>query len=212
MPKGEDWTRKELEEEILSKYRAVTIPVDVRFEGKHRVLDMSAVEGMLRSAKLISLADCSCREKVKGCERPLDVCLCIDSDAEELIEKKRAKKVTLPEALVALKRASEAGLVHVSYLEIGKDRPQIFCSCCTCCCHSMAALVRFGYSDAVVRSDRIALQDESLCDSCGICVERCQFGAREITDKTLAYDSSRCFGCGVCISSCPVDAITLGPR
>ncbi len=47
MPKGEDWTRKELEEEILPKYKAVTIAVDVRFEGKHRVLDLSAFEGVL---------------------------------------------------------------------------------------------------------------------------------------------------------------------
>jgi len=212
MTKKGDWTRKELKEDILSKYKAITIPVNIKTTGRNKVLDLSAVEKILRSARLISLTDCGCRERVKGCDRPLDVCLSIDDDAQQLIDKGEAKKVTLAVALKALERASDAGLVHMAYLEIGKAKPQIICSCCSCCCHSMSALTRFGFDDAVVSADKVAVQNDALCDDCGICVARCQFKARKMTHKKLSFNSSKCFGCGVCLASCPTSAISLVPR
>lgn len=212
MRKKGDWTRKELEEEILSNYRAATIPVDIRFVGKNWILDMTAVEKMLRSARLISLMNCECRQTVEGCHRPLHVCIRLDSDAKNAIKTQGAKKVGLREALAALRIAHEAGLVHMAYLEKGKKRPLVICSCCSCCCGTLSALVRFGYKDAVVRSDKIAVQQPELCDDCGECVPRCQFKARQITRGKLKYESAKCFGCGVCLSSCPTGAITLVAR
>ena len=47
---------------------------------------------------------------------------------------------------------------------------------------------------------------------CGLCVDRCQFGARELVHGSLSIDQDPCFGSGLCVSSCPTYAITLVAR
>lgn len=54
-----------------------------------------------------------------------------------------------------------------------------------------------------------AVIDENACVHCGICVEKCRFGA--ILDKGKSYyvDEYNCEGCGVCQYVCPKDAVRL---
>ena len=49
-----DWTREELETDIIGKMKAVTIPVNISFKGKQKILDMSELGEILRNAKVIS--------------------------------------------------------------------------------------------------------------------------------------------------------------
>jgi hypothetical protein len=65
---GKDWTRRELEEEIVGEMTATTIPVNVSFDGKQRFLDMGEeVEAILRRAEVIVQHECGCRERVGNC-------------------------------------------------------------------------------------------------------------------------------------------------
>lgn len=207
-----DWTSKEIEENLSPIKRAVTVPVNLRFDGKQRVLDLSEMEEILREARLISIGNCGCREKLHRCGAPLDTCFSLDKGAEELISKGLAKKVSLSEALAVLKRSHEAGLVHVTYTFHDKDKPGIICSCCSCCCQSLSALVRFGVHDAVIASKYVAETNNETCIDCGKCVERCQFEARKLENGKLGYDVTRCFGCGLCMSTCPTGSISLVER
>jgi MinD superfamily P-loop ATPase len=59
------------------------------------------------------------------------------------------------------------------------------------------------------RGSRIAAIDEMKCIKCGICRERCRFGA--IT-QDFTVDPFSCEGCGVCAIVCPVNAVTLTER
>jgi MinD superfamily P-loop ATPase len=59
------------------------------------------------------------------------------------------------------------------------------------------------------RGSRIAAIDETKCIKCGICRERCRFGA--IT-QDFTVDPFSCEGCGVCAIVCPVNAVTLTER
>lgn len=212
MARKTDWTREELEEKIVSKMTAVTVPVNVRLEGVHRVLDFSEMKEILTDAKLISLGECGCRKELKKCDSPLDVCICLNEDAEEYISKGLGSKVSLEEALGALRRSHEAGLVHIAYTFEKSDKPNIVCSCCSCCCHSMSALVRFGIPEAVVASRYVAKNNLETCINCGTCVERCQFKTRHIEEGKLVYDETRCFGCGLCVTTCPTKSISLEKR
>lgn len=207
-----DWTSKEIEENLSSIKSAVTVPVNLRFDGRQRVFDLSEMEEILREARVISIGNCGCREKLHRCDAPLDTCFSLDRGAEELISKGLAKKVSLSEALAALKRSHEAGLVHVSYVFHDKDKPGIVCSCCSCCCQSLSALVRFGVHDAVIPSKYVAETNSETCTDCGKCVERCQFKARKLENGKLTYDKSGCFGCGLCVSTCPTGSISLRER
>jgi len=44
---------------------------------------------------------------------------------------------------------------------------------------------------------------------CGICAERCPYGAIEVSEKQPAkVITAMCHGCGTCVAECPADAIT----
>jgi len=207
-----DWTRDELEEDYVGEMTAVTIPVNVSMRVGQRILDLNELEEILRSATAISQAECGCRKKVGNCIDPMDGCLGINDLADEMIEKKTAERITVEEALEAMKRTHDAGLVHMAYTFEGKDKIEYVCSCCSCCCHSLSATVRFGYEDHVFSSEYVADQDEDRCESCGVCVDRCQFKARTLIDGHLEFGQDKCFGCGLCVGTCPEEAISLVKR
>jgi MinD superfamily P-loop ATPase len=56
---------------------------------------------------------------------------------------------------------------------------------------------------------KLAVIDKTKCVKCGLCREKCNFGA--ITSD-LEVDAISCEGCGVCKVICPVGAINLIPR
>jgi ferredoxin len=207
-----DWSREELEKNYIGKMTAVTIPVNVSFSGKQKILDMGELEELLRNAEVIAQEECYCRKRMGNCTEPMDGCLSLDDDATMAIEKDGAKKIGVEEALAAMQRTHDAGLVHMAYTDEGKDRVNIICSCCSCCCHSLQAALKFGYSDHVFGSGFIASQDDGKCTGCGTCAERCQFGAREISGDELVFHEDRCFGCGLCLATCSEDAIVMEDR
>jgi Pyruvate/2-oxoacid:ferredoxin oxidoreductase delta subunit len=207
-----DWTREELEEHTVGQMTAVTIPVNISMVGSQTILDMSELEDILRGASVISQEECGCRKRIGSCIEPMDGCLGINDLAVELIEKDNAKKITLEEALKAMKRTYDAGFVHMAYTFEGKDEIEYICSCCSCCCHSLSAAIRFGYEDHVFSSKYVADQDDERCSSCGTCVDRCQFKARTLVDDNLKYIQEECFGCGLCVDTCPEEAISMVDR
>ncbi|UCE43745.1 MAG: 4Fe-4S binding protein, partial [Candidatus Bathyarchaeota archaeon] len=198
--------------EYVSKMTAVTIPVNIHLEGQQRILDLSEMKKILAEAKSISLGECGCRKDMKRCDAPLNVCISLDKEAEDMIAKASAKKAKLEEVLEALTRSHAAGLVHIAYTFEGNEKPGVICSCCSCCCHSMSALVRFGIPEAVVTSSYVAASDQETCTNCGTCVGRCQFRARRLENGELVYNKDRCFGCGVCVSTCSTESISLVKR
>jgi ferredoxin len=206
-----DWTEKELRG-FVEEMTAVTVPVNQRIEGQQRVLDFAAAEGLLRKTRLVSLGNCGCRERMQKCDAPLDVCICFDKEAEDMIKRGRARKVSVEQALDALKRSHDAGLVHLTFTVKGDKQPFIICSCCSCCCHALSALLRFNIPNAVTKSEHIAIQNTEKCDNCGTCVQRCQFHARGLVDGKLVFDEDKCFGCGLCVTTCPSGAISFVER
>jgi ferredoxin len=207
-----DWTREELQREYVEKMTAVTVPVCIKIHGKQTILDLSSMENLLRSAEIIALEDCTCRVKWHKCDAPIDVCISLNDNALDSI-KHGARRITSAQALVVLQRSHRAGLVHMAFTFDGKDKPEVVCSCCSCCCHSLSALVRFGMPDAIVASQYIAQQDRNTCTNCGTCVQRCQFKARQLdSSNKLVFNPAKCFGCGLCVSTCPTKSIKLVER
>ena len=83
------------------------------------------------------------------------------------------------------------------------------CSCCSCCCGILSGILRYGLGPGLLQSQAISVTDGSSCTDCGECVDRCQFGAREMVNGSLSFDQGLCFGCGLCVSTCPTQAIAL---
>jgi len=207
-----DWTREQLQKEYVEQMTAVTIPTNIIIHGQQTILDLSTVEIILRTAEMITVEDCGCRVKWHKCDAPIDVCISLNNEAHDAL-KRGARRVSPAKALVILQRSHNAGLVHLAYTFKGKDDPDVICSCCSCCCHSLSALVRFGMPEAVVASEFIAQQKYDTCNSCGTCIRRCQFTARQLdADNKLVFNPTKCFGCGLCVSTCLTKSIKLVRR
>lgn len=209
-----DYSNEELRKQAGDLENAVTIPVNVEIKTNHRVLDLSEVESYLRRARNIGLQDCGCRVEKGNCDAPRNVCISIDQPDDYFGKnaRYRARKSTLKEALEALRKSHEAGLVHMAYTMKGDDRVSLICSCCPCCCSTLGGLLRFGIATKVLTSKFVTEENYEKCLRCGRCADRCVFGARRFEAGELVIDSSRCFGCGLCVSTCPAGAITLKHR
>jgi len=228
-----DWPLEVMKKDTEVVYRkAVAIPVNVEIEADHRVLNYDKVRQLLISASKISLLDCSCKRKRGNCDGPVRVCIGLNGNAERILNSRDDKdswhsklnpqEVSVDEALLVLKMSHEAGYVHMALtmntdfarsIAINKDdnpdAVEYICSCCTCCCSILSGIIRYGLAPHLLTSDTISVTDLSSCTSCSICVDRCQFGAREIVNGSLTFNSDLCFGCGLCVSTCPKNAITL---
>ncbi|NLM30538.1 MAG: P-loop NTPase [Methanomicrobiales archaeon] len=58
----------------------------------------------------------------------------------------------------------------------------------------------------------VGLIDHDLCSDCGICADRCRFGAIVRQDDNWVVDTLHCEGCGVCAYVCPMGAIEMVPH
>ena len=54
--------------------------------------------------------------------------------------------------------------------------------------------------------------DLRVCRDCGICADRCRFGAIVRRDDAWRVDPLHCEGCGVCAYVCPTGAVSMEPR
>ena len=209
-----DWP-PEHQEHIAQNYKSgVTIPVDLKIEQEHHVLNMENVKKILSNARTISVMDCGCRLMYGHCDKPVNVCFDLDELAEHNISNGLlgSRKITYDEALQILHKTHEAGLVHMAYGHGEFYEPGVInsvCSCCSCCCGILAGVLRFGLYPQLLTSHSTSVTDSSNCTSCGVCVDRCPFGAKEKLDGNMVFKPELCFGCGLCVSTCPTHAIKL---
>ena len=87
-----------------------------------------------------------------------------------------------------------------------------FCQCDYPDCDAIRRAVDFGLF--TVKSHYLAIVDYDICNGCGICAQRCQWGALkfEVTTGKANIDQFKCYGCGICETGCPRKAISLVER
>ena len=202
------------DEEVVPSYdtRYVrVIPVEKTIPMKWgEILPYEKISEILENAKTIAVTECACRTMSRRCDNPTDVCLLINEFAEIIIERGIAKRISKEEALSIVKRCEDLGLVH----QLNNSEPkgyEFLCNCCSCCCSILRGLTVFGKKGVTAKSRYVASVDSNLCDDCGICATRCQFGAMNIVDSKAVVDKEKCFGCGLCASKCPTHAVQLIP-
>lgn len=183
------------------------VPVEERIADTREVLPYERVSGILRAARRIAVEHCPCRQRERKCDHPLEVCMSFDAVADYAIARGIGREITVSEAQAMLDMCEERGLVHQVD---NTDRPTVLCNCCSCCCAFLVAINRYGQDHVVAGSRYRAEIDQDTCSQCGLCLQRCPFGAiAEADEGGYMVVTARCFGCGLCASSCPVEAIAM---
>ena len=189
------------------------VPVQESVRADMEIAPYESAAGIVAQAKSWGVMDCICRKQQaligQACGHPLDVCMVLADSPGVYDGHPVIRALTQEEALATLKRAADAGLVHsVSNTQRGH---WYICNCCTCGCGILRGVVELGMANVVARSAFVNQVDADLCIGCGICVERCPFGALSL-EGVAQLDPVRCVGCGVCIGTCPVTALSMVRR
>lgn len=182
------------------------IPIGKTIKDKRQLVPYDQALHYLRQASAMSVIDCICRTSRQKCRSPLNVCIAFGSQAEFFIDRGIGEEIDIDRGMSILRTAEDHGLVHSIN---NREDPNFLCHCCRCCCVFVQGLKEFGIETSIGKSGFTAALDGDGCNGCGLCAERCMFGAVSLENGIPRFEKNRCFGCGLCAYACPADAIRL---
>jgi len=198
-------TRDELDRWCFQKYVA-GLGDDVR-PTADRVLPLDETLAFIDSNDLpIWLNRCDCRTLSGRCDKPVEVCVSFRNGINTLGHRGVSKAITGEEAKAVVRKADAAGLMHTV-------NEQGICNCCSDCCYLFRAQRTRGAEVATwPLAEYVASLKRELCIDCGLCSERCPFGALAFDGDSIAEKFELCRGCGLCVETCLTSALSLVPR
>ena len=187
-----------------------TIPVRQSIESPLETLPYERAEELIKAQKKFAVAPCLCRRKADiagaGCDAPKETCLLFGDWADYYVRNGLGRSINQAEVIEILTMADRANLV----LQPSNSRDIAFlCCCCGCCCAVLTRLKQHPRPSEEVASPFIGRHEPETCESCGVCVDRCQMEALILADDHVVLNSTRCIGCGLCVSTCPTGSLTL---
>jgi MinD superfamily P-loop ATPase len=114
-------------------------------------------------------------------------------------------------AVVSGKGGTGKTMVTAALADIG-GVPQVLADCDVDAANLALLLAPRRLTTEEFRGLAAARIDPARCRDCGICADRCRFGAIVRRDDAWTVDALHCEGCGVCAYACPMGAISMEPR
>jgi ferredoxin len=168
---------------------------------------------ILENPDSIAVLPCACRRNQSNPCQPIDVCLFVGEPWVSFLVEHRpdeARRVTQDEAAEIIRGEHARGHVHTAFFkkELG-NRYYAICNCCVCCCLALKAWNY--YQVPSLASSGYVASIEGDCTGCGLCGDRCPFGAIMVDEglSNAKVNGEKCMGCGVCVDICPAGAISL---
>ena len=163
---------------------------------------------------------CLCRKRIRGIEETNEnEYSCLGTGVgmfkwERWPERYRGGVHFMPpdEAKEWLEKWDKRGLMHI-LMTVGVGYIEGICNCEYPDCDGIRHRLDYGIL-SMLKGHYVAQVDYDRCNGCGVCVQRCQFGAArfEVRIDKVNIDQIKCFGCGLCETGCPRNAITLVDR
>jgi Pyruvate/2-oxoacid:ferredoxin oxidoreductase delta subunit len=180
-----------------------------------KIVPTKKVEELIQKFDEIAVGHCFCRHHKDMSGTPCkqtnerENCFTFGKSARFTSEQGFSRMISKDEALVILKKAEDAGLVHKAYhpnFDTSKDETSI-CNCCRCCCANGVDNMIIPIANA---TNFLSVVNTDLCIGCGTCVKHCHTYAAYLTDdKKAGRKVELCIGCGVCAHLCPQNAISM---
>ena len=189
------------------------------FGQENQVVPLQDAEKMLELAYPIGLIGCVCRRRDRAIDERNEMeytCMGLGVGMlkwERWPERYKGgvKFVNVEEAKEWVRLMNRRGFCHILML-YGAPYIGGFCMCDYPDCDAVRNAVDFGIG--VLKGHYVAQVDYDICNGCGICAQRCQWGALkfEATSEKANIDQFKCYGCGLCETGCPRGAISLVKR
>lgn len=180
-----------------------------------KIVPTKKVEELIQKFDEIAVGHCFCRHHKDMSGTPCkqtnerENCFTFGKSARFTSEQGFSRMISKDEALVILKKAEDAGLVHKAYhpnFDTSKDETSI-CNCCRCCCANGVDNMIIPIANA---TNFLSVVNTDLCIGCGTCVKHCHTYAAYLTDDKKAGRKVELYiGCGVCAHLCPQNAISM---
>lgn len=192
------------------------IPVMRTIEHEEKVLDTEEAHRIIDAIEPLALVPCPCRTRaeklgVRECKdrNPIGACIMGGISAFYSQAIGVGKSVTAEQAKRYFDEMQDLGLVGTTE-NYADPRHTIICLCCDCCCSQLRGRTRWENPGAVSASNFIPVAGDD-CVMCGVCVDRCFFGALSIDEEAgrALVEPEKCIGCGVCTITCDQEALKL---
>jgi NAD-dependent dihydropyrimidine dehydrogenase PreA subunit len=187
------------------------IAANVWLDARSEIMPFDSIKDIVNNARSLAVLPCTCRIKAKKCDHLLEACIVLNKSADYNTARGTGRKIDAQEALEIFRKCEEEGLVHLTGANSQDDPGPLICNCCPCCCMGVPLIMQ-GVKFMHDPSRFCAGIDKELCTGCGICHDRCYFGAivwEDDDQSTCTVNADKCMGCGLCQSKCPVDAIKM---
>lgn len=189
-------------------------------QGAHsQVVPLEDADKVLELSSPIGLISCICRRNYRAIEERNEheyTCMGMGVGMlkwERWPERYKGgvKFLNIQEAKEWNHEMDRRGFVHILML-FGAPFIGGFCQCDYPDCDAIRHAVEFGVGP--LKAHYVAGVDYDKCNGCGVCAQRCQWGALkfEVTSEKANIDIFKCFGCGLCQTGCPRNAIRLLER
>jgi NAD-dependent dihydropyrimidine dehydrogenase PreA subunit len=193
---------------------------DIMMAGQgSQVVPLEHADRVLELCSPIGLIACLCRKAVRAIDERNEMEYTCMGMGVGMLKWERwperykggVKFVNIDEAKEWNHEMDRRGFCHLLML-FGAPFIGGFCQCDYPDCDALRSGVDFGIG--TLKSHFLAMVDYDKCNGCGICAQRCQWGALkfEVTSEKPNIDLFKCYGCGLCETGCPRDAIYLVGR
>jgi ferredoxin len=204
----------------IKQYRDIMDAVQGSIGGfMGQVVPLREMERMVEIANPLGLIGCICRKAMLALEeRTARESTCMGLGVGMLKWERWPERykgevhwVSSEGAKEWLRDLDKRGFVH-SLMMFGPRFIGGICNCDYPVCDALTIRLDWGLN--MLKGHYVAIPDYELCNGCGICAQRCQFGALKmnVTLDKVNIDQMRCFGCGLCETGCPRGAISLKDR
>ena len=209
-------------DEIYYLPKADVIEINKKVERpEDMVLPYQVAEYFVEKASYIfAMNFCICRLSSNCKNYPINIGCLFLGEAAKQIDPRFGRPITKREALEHLRKAREAGLVHL----IGRDKIDsvwldakppskllTICNCCPCCClWKIIPHLSTKIAERIKKMPGVNVKiDYSKCVGCGICADGICFvdAIHMINGKPVITED--CRGCGRCVEVCPQGAIKI---
>ena len=198
-------------------YRLMVYPfVTRRLKRTHfgQIVPIEDVESLLDKFSTVVRLPCICRKATTGKEKRY--CFGIGMDLtpifRDLPDFRDFEILTPDDAKACMRNLDTEGQTHSLWTF---NTPFIAALCnCDRDCMAYRFQISMQLGKLMWKGEYLAEIDESSCDGCRECIQRCYFGAIAFDRQKMKcfIRPEQCYGCGICRAVCNRDAVRLVER